>query len=139
MLRTSFWGIGVALFVTGCSCSDPAPVCETDAECDQGQTCREGMCQGEVVPEAGTNVPDGGPKAPMDGGGNGSMSDCDPACGDGETCVDGACCSVDRVCAGACCGGSEECFASACVVPGSTCRSTRDCEDGEFCELGLDP
>jgi hypothetical protein len=43
------------------------------------------------------------------------------------------------VCGGACCGLSEICFANACVSPGKTCYSERDCAGGEYCEPSLGP
>ena len=128
--------LALLLLASGCDCSGtPDTSCASDDECENNETCRDGMC----VPrsDAGPSTDDGGTDAgPTDSGLPPCTSD-DMCPGEG-VCLDGACCpSADLVCGGACCDAAETCFASACVVPGDLCRSSEDCADGEYCEPSL--
>ena len=58
---------------------------------------------------------------------------------DGGVCVGKTCCAAESACGASCCKAGETCFANACVVPGDVCRSAADCEEGQYCELGLGP
>ncbi|WP_106390433.1 FG-GAP repeat domain-containing protein [Enhygromyxa salina] len=83
-----------------------------------------------------------------DGGGGDGNGDGD---GDGEPgpdcadnlecpeglCVEGMCCAFELVCGGGCCAEGEVCLFDACVVPGEACTTADDCDEDEYCELGL--
>lgn len=57
-------------------------------------------------------------------------------CVDG-LCIEGACCDFANACGDSCCGEGEECLFDSCVIPGEPCTTAADCEDDEYCELGL--
>lgn len=112
------------------------PACSFDSDCEVGSVCLDGACvigtdggqldAGPAVDGAVPDVFDAGPECITD-----------EMCGEG-VCIEGACCaSLDDVCGTECCGAGQACFANACVTPGDECASAADCEDGEYCELGL--
>jgi hypothetical protein len=60
-------------------------------------------------------------------------------CGEGESCVDGACacvsgetCHIDGSLV--CCAEGTVCYLEACTTPGAECDGNSDCADGEYCE-----
>ena len=69
-----------------------------------------------------------------DPGGPECLSDLD--CNDG-VCVDEMCCDLANACGDECCSGEEVCLFDACKLPGDACTTEDDCDDGEYCELGL--
>jgi len=127
-------------FVLACDCS-PEPEggrCESSSDCTDGEVCLDNTC----TPRGGLDGgPDAGPGGGFDAGPPRDAGEppctTDEQCGAG-VCLEGACCeSVDSVCGSACCGAGETCFANACVVPGDVCATAADCDEGEYCELGL--
>jgi hypothetical protein len=64
-------------------------------------------------------------------------AECEPACVEGETCIDGACCAEESVCAGICCGDAEVCSFAECVTPGDECIDASECPEGYYCEYSL--
>jgi hypothetical protein len=126
------------LSVAACDCSDPIePGCSFDSDCEDGGTCLDGAC----VPRGVDVGPrDAGPQSDAvvaDVFDAGPACTTDDMCGEG-VCLEGSCCaSLENVCGTSCCGAEQECFANACVTPGDECASAADCDDGEYCELGL--
>ena len=45
------------------------------------------------------------------------------------------CEAEETPCGDVCCTGEDLCYLGACTTPGAPCESTRDCDDGEYCEL----
>lgn len=103
--------------------------CTVDGDCGPGWRCNaDGVCvEDRTNPDADVPLPDGD-----------TPPECtDDAECDGDFCIGGVCCSLDRVCGDACCGDLQTCFASACVTPGAICVRQTDCEEGEYCEPAL--
>ncbi|MCC7537800.1 MAG: VCBS repeat-containing protein [Deltaproteobacteria bacterium] len=126
---------------------DSAPsstACERSSDCSTGQSCVDGVCRPTPAPDANPSdaadtgtPPDLGPPILPDTGPFRCTSD--EQCGTGF-CVEGDCCpTAEQVCGTACCGAGETCFASACVVPGRECRTSMDCDEGQYCEPALAP
>jgi len=132
-LRLSFIGVTV-LALAGCgdSGSGDGEASATEPGVTQGLTETGGPTTtgpgetGETGVPTTTTTPD--PDLPPE---------CDPMCEDGETCIDGACCAVESVCAGLCCGAEEVCSFAECVVPGEACIDASECPDGYYCEYSL--
>jgi len=127
----------ISLFVGGCSCSEesPAETCTSTADCDDGFLCVDGACE---RPSDGGGL-DAGPGSDAGPGRDAGGPECrtDDDCG-GGTCLEGTCCASEAdVCGSSCCSADETCFAGACVAPGDPCVTGADCDDGEYCELGL--
>ncbi|HET9598122.1 MAG TPA: hypothetical protein VFP65_21215, partial [Anaeromyxobacteraceae bacterium] len=125
--------------VTGCA--DPAaPVCLAGRcvadpcaglLCARGTFCRLGDC----VRSCSYVSCASGQHCDVDGF---CQPDCSPACGAGQTCVQGAC--VADPCAGVQCGAAQECHAGACVDAGCshvTCPEGA-CQGGQ-CFGGVTP
>ncbi|MCA9685431.1 MAG: hypothetical protein KC457_24850, partial [Myxococcales bacterium] len=81
------------------------------------------------VDSVGTDTAESGT---TDGGGCMEGSACE-----GGVCVAGACCPTNQACGSICCGGTEVCSFGQCVVPGSACESSEDCDVDEYCEFSL--
>ncbi len=64
-------------------------------------------------------------------------AECLPECIEGETCVDGACCSDESLCAGVCCADAEVCSFTECVIPGDECIDASECPEDYYCEYSL--
>ncbi|MFO0676501.1 MAG: VCBS repeat-containing protein [Polyangiaceae bacterium] len=99
---------------------------------------------GDGATSTADGASDGGANDPVDGRGpsfddDGSASGCSTnAQCDGGVCNQGTCCrDVASACGTTCCGSGSVCLFDRCVVPGSTCRSSRDCASDEVCETAL--
>jgi hypothetical protein len=64
-------------------------------------------------------------------------AECVPECAEDETCVDGACCAIESLCAGVCCGDAEVCSFAECVTPGDECIDASECPEDNYCEYSL--
>ncbi|MFK7992381.1 MAG: hypothetical protein AB8I08_40545, partial [Sandaracinaceae bacterium] len=140
-LRISF-----VLFTAVMLSCDPAPMttpCSGDSECEDGESCRDGVCMAGVdggqPPDAGDVTPDGG--GPVCTASRACGEDC---CESTETCSsDTRCCVTADLCGGVCCDGdSRVCVADECVLD---CGAAAACGEGaeaiccgetEVCLLG---
>ncbi|PRP90061.1 FG-GAP repeat protein [Enhygromyxa salina] len=111
---------------------------------DDGPRADDGE-QGVSTEESGTgsNDAESGDTSmdttPGDGDGDGDTGpDClsHNDCVDG-VCVDGVCCAIEFACGDSCCGEGDVCLFDACTVPGEACTTADDCDEDEYCELGL--
>lgn len=55
----------------------------------------------------------------------------------GGVCAGGVCCEIAKACGASCCGQDAVCSFQKCVVPGKECIDSSDCDEQEYCELGL--
>ncbi|MEM9074049.1 MAG: VCBS repeat-containing protein [Myxococcota bacterium] len=126
----------LSFVLIACGGDDDGPLrpCETTSECSEGFICRDNVCV-DSPPTMDAGVDAARDAALRDAGEPPCVTD--EQCGEG-VCVSGECCeSEERVCGESCCSGAEVCFANACVVPGTTCRSAEDCDEGQYCEPSL--
>ena len=120
----------LALALAALACSDDGG--RADAEEETGLTTDN--MTGSTTAESGDESGD------TDTGETGTMdlpAECEPACEDGEECIEGACCSAASICAGTCCVGDEVCSFAECVVPGDECIDATECPEGDYCEYSL--
>jgi hypothetical protein len=89
-----------------------------------------------------TSLPETGPETFLPDTFNPDQSttctDGDP-CEDGGVCAGGVCCPNNLACGSVCCNQTDVCSFGACVTPGSVCKESKDCFDGEYCEYALGP
>ena len=64
-----------------------------------------------------------------------SVGICDPACADGQLCVDGACQGTPDCAVDADCEAGFRCEAGSCVAR-TSCETAADCQDGQICVDG---
>ncbi len=106
--------IVLLMFVSVLSLWPPPAVCESDANCDNGQTCDHGTC----APGPSTCRND---------------ADC-PA---GKTCYHWACVAVPPRCTtDSECPSGEVCHGGTCVPGPPDCQSDAECPSGQVCKAG---
>lgn len=134
--RTPSCTLPIALLsIIAVGCGDDGTT-RADADSEQGVDTQE-----SGTADNGNESSDSGVDTiPGDGDGDGDdtgpecLSNID--CADG-VCVDGSCCSFEFACGDSCCGEGDVCLFDKCTIPGAACTTADDCEEGEYCELGL--
>jgi hypothetical protein len=88
--------------------------------------------------ETADSIGDGDGDDPGDGDADPDLPpECNPACEDGQECIDGTCCDAESICAGVCCVGDEVCSFAECVIPGDECIDASECPDEHYCDYSL--
>ena len=112
---------------------DPQTSATSEVGVSQGNT-ETGPGEEESGSEDETGDPD---PVTTDPGDMDLPPECDPACEEGQACLDGACCDAASICAGVCCEGEEVCSFAECVVPGDECIDASECPPDSYCEYSL--
>ena len=126
-ITTTLFGLAACGDSAGRETGDePGISTESGSATDSAETGETGMSSSTTGPGDG------------DGDGDGDQAECfnNIDCDDG-VCIDGMCCGLESACGDACCGGEEVCLFDSCTLPGDPCTTAAECEEDEYCELGL--